>query len=47
MLKFDAATFPAQIISAAVISPLNVLMIPNCEVLADDVVWDLVTTNFD
>jgi len=46
MLKFDAATFPAQIISAAVISSLNVL-IPNCEVLADDVIWDLVTTNFD
>jgi hypothetical protein len=37
MLKFDAATFPAQIISAAVYSSLNVL-IPNCEELADDVV---------
>jgi len=39
MLKFDAVTFQAQIISAAVISSLNVL-IPNCEVLADDVAWD-------
>jgi hypothetical protein len=46
MLKCDAAISPAQIISAAVISPLSVL-IPICEVLADDVVWDLATTNFD
>jgi hypothetical protein len=40
MLKFDAATFPAQIISVAVISSLDVL-IHNCEELADDVVLGL------
>jgi hypothetical protein len=44
MLKFDTATLPAQIISAAVISSLNVL-IPNCGELEDNVVWELVTTN--
>ena len=44
MLKFDTATLPAQIISAAVISSLHVL-IPNCGELENNVVWELVTTN--
>ena len=46
MLKFDTATLPAQIISAAVISSLNVL-IPNCGELENNVVLGVSYNQFD